>query len=119
MKNKKIIILIIIILIILIFCLIYTIRSFRKPVSRRVLIIQNNTIIQEIDLSSIQNQEIKIRSPEGGYNIIKIQNQEISISEADCPDQTCVKTGILKSENLPIVCLPHKLIIRFAEEGES
>ncbi len=119
MKHKKIMIIIIILFIILILCLLYTIQSFQNPSGRKVLIIQNNNIIQKINLSSEQNQEIKIQSPDGGYNIIKIQNHEICISEADCPDQTCVKTGILKSENLPIVCLPHKLIIRFAEEGEA
>ena len=104
---------------ILIVCIIWTIFLFRKPTGQKVLIIQDNQIIQEIYLDSAGNQEFKIPSADGGYNLIQIQNHEICISEADCPDQTCVKTGILRSENLPIVCLPHKLIIRFAEEGET
>ncbi|MBR0485305.1 MAG: NusG domain II-containing protein [Oscillospiraceae bacterium] len=116
--DKKILIILILTILILTICVISTISAFRKPESRYVLIIQNNQIIQEIRLDSAENQEFKILSADGGYNLIRIQNHEISISEADCPDQTCMKTGILRSENLPIVCLPHKLIIRFAEEGE-
>jgi len=117
-KNKKIMIIIIIIIIILIFCVIYTVRSFRKPSGKHVLIIQDNQIIYNLDLETAEDQEIRINY-QNHYNMIKIQNHEICISEADCPDQTCIRTGVLKSETLPIVCLPHKLIIRYAEEGES
>ncbi|MBE6876683.1 MAG: NusG domain II-containing protein [Ruminococcus sp.] len=116
--DKKIIILLILTVLILILCIIWTVSAFRKPESRKVLIIQDNQIIQEISLDSAENQEFKILSADGGWNLIRIENHEICISDADCPDQTCVKTGVLRSENLPVVCLPHKLIIRFAEEGE-
>ncbi len=116
-KNTKIILIITGILLLL--CAVLTIWIYRKPSGQRVLIIQNNQIIHEIYLASAKDQEIRIDAPGGGYNLIKIQNHEISIAEADCPDHTCMKTGILKSENIPIVCLPHKLIIRFAEEGEK
>ena len=116
MKIKS---LIIILFFILIFCLIDTVYSFQKSSKQKVLIIQNNQIIREIYLDSAKNQEFRISSNNGGYNLIQIQNHEICISESDCPDQTCIKTGILRSENLPIVCLPHQLIIRFAEEGET
>ena len=115
--NKKVFLIISLTGIFLIVCIIWTIFIFRKPASQRVLIIQNNQVIQEIDLSSAENQEIRINS-ENGYNIIKIYQHEICITEADCPDKTCIRTGILRSEGLPVVCLPHKLIIRFAEEGE-
>ena len=34
---------------------------------------------------------------------------------ADCPDQICVKTGKLQENGLPVVCLPHRLAIQWAE----
>jgi hypothetical protein len=37
---------------------------------------------------------------------------------ANCPDQTCVKQGVIKDGTVPIVCLPHKVIVRI-EGGES
>ncbi len=119
MPDKKAKFILIITVLILLLCAVWAAFALRKPSGQRVFIIQENKIIQELDLASEKDQEIRIASPDGGYNIIRIQNHEICISEADCPDQTCIKTGILRSENLPIVCLPHKLIIRFAEEGEQ
>ncbi|MDE6657552.1 MAG: NusG domain II-containing protein [Oscillospiraceae bacterium] len=112
--TKPVKIIMIIIILIFIFCCIWAIFIFQKPQQQNIKIIQDNQILQEIDLAIAEDQEINIPTSDGGYNIIKIQNHEIFISQADCPDQTCVKSGILKAQGLPIVCLPHKLIIRFA-----
>ena len=118
--NKKAVILIMIITaLILAVCCVWTAFVMRKPAGQRVFIIQDNQVIQEIYLDEAKNQEFQIPSADGGYNLVRIENHVISIAEADCPDQTCVRTGVLRSEGLPIVCLPHKLIIRFAEEGET
>lgn len=37
--------------------------------------------------------------------------------EADCPDHTCINSGWL--EDLPIVCLPNKLVIEFADADSA
>jgi len=116
--NKKALLIAGITGIFLIVCIIWTVIVFRKPKEQRVFIIQDNKVIYDIDLASAENQEIRIEC-ESGYNIVKIYEHEIFVSEADCADKTCVNTGILCAEGLPIVCLPHKLIIRFAEEGEQ
>lgn len=49
---------------------------------------------------------------ESGYNKIIISNGEIFVSEADCPDNVCVKTGAISDGGVPIICLPHRLEIR-------
>ena len=51
-------------------------------------------------------------------NDITIENSGIFVSDADCPDKTCVKSGKLSNENFPIICMPHRLVIRFSEQGE-
>ncbi|MBR4363215.1 MAG: NusG domain II-containing protein [Ruminococcus sp.] len=87
-----------------------------------VEITQDGKVLYTIDLASYddeQTQTIRIDSPDGGYNIIEIgEGNTIRISEADCPDKTCVKTGAL-SDGVPIVCLPHRLIIKFTDEPEN
>ena len=88
----------------------------KKSDSTCVEIVQNNRLIYRFDLSQEENRIFRIESSDGGWNEIKIENGEISITDADCPDKTCVKTGVLRSENIPIVCLPHKLVIRFADK---
>ena len=35
----------------------------------------------------------------------------ISVTEADCPDGICVRQGKLTTAGVPIVCMPHRLVI--------
>lgn len=91
----------------------------RLAESRYASIIQDGTVLYTIDLSSSEDKSIVIEGKNGGYNTVKIKDGTICISEADCPDQTCVKTGVLRSEDIPIVCLPHRLVIRYTNGPES
>ena len=82
---------------------------------QQVQIVQNGVIIKEIDLSKVDTPyEFKVEDENGGYNSILVENGKIRISSADCPDKVCVHQGWLKNE-APIVCLPHKLVIKAAE----
>ena len=47
-----------------------------------------------------------------GFNIISIEKGRIQVSKANCPDGICVAMGWLDSGTTPIVCLPHRLVIR-------
>lgn len=83
-----------------------------------VEIIQDSKVIREVDLSGVKETEIIKVEYEGHYNIIEIEPKGIHIKEADCPDKTCVKMGYLKENALPIVCLPHRLMIKYANSDE-
>ena len=96
----------------------------RRPSdSTWVEITQNGKVLSlyTFDLADFDaEQTIRIESPDGGYNIVEIgEDGTIRISEADCPDKTCIKTGTLKSEGVPIVCLPHKLVIKFTDAPQN
>lgn len=96
--------------------LVLTFVMLRKPAGTLVEVVQDGTVIRTIDLSDAENQQIRVNSPDGtSYNIITVENGEIRISEAGCPDKTCVHSGVLRSDYMPIVCLPNRLIVRFAE----
>ncbi len=47
----------------------------------------------------------------GGSNVLVIKNGEACISEADCPDGLCVKTGNIKYKGQSVICLPHRVVI--------
>ena len=47
-----------------------------------------------------------------GKNIVTIENGEIYVSYADCPDKLCMKQGKIKSEGKTIVCLPNKMTVK-------
>ena len=75
-------------------------------------ILQDGAVIREIDLSRVLREESFRVEWEGGYNTVTLRPGAICVSGADCPDQICVHMGWLRSETAPIVCLPHRLMIR-------
>ena len=58
-----------------------------------------------------EDRTVKIEG-EGGYNLLVIENGEAWLSEADCPNLLCVKTGKIRYAGQSIVCLPHRLAVR-------
>lgn len=81
-----------------------------------VEIVQDNKVLYKLDLAAEEDRTFRIESSDG-WNDITIKDHQISVSDADCPDHTCVKNGVLRYEYLPIICLPHKLIVRFCDGG--
>ena len=52
------------------------------------------------------------------YNILEISGGAASVTDANCGDHTCVRTGAVRLEGETIVCLPHRLFVRI-EGGQS
>lgn len=46
-----------------------------------------------------------------GMNKVLIENEAITITEADCPDAICIRTGFISKPKESITCLPHRLHI--------
>lgn len=68
------------------------------------------------DLSSVVfPYEVRIET-EYGYNILRISRGAIEVSESDCSEQVCVEQGAITDSLIPIVCLPHHLVIEI-EDG--
>ena len=44
-------------------------------------------------------------------NLIMVENGRVCVSEADCPDQICVRHGWIRYAGESIVCLPHRLVV--------
>ncbi|HHT37646.1 MAG: NusG domain II-containing protein [Candidatus Wallacebacter cryptica] len=84
--------------------------------------ITGNLAILEIDGEIVEkfNLETDLETyrveTEYGYNVLEFADGSVSVVEADCPDQICVHFGWIKTVGQTIVCLPHKLIIRIANE---
>ena len=90
---------------------------YKKPGGKTVQIISDGKVLYELDIENEPDREIAVEY-EGRKNIIKIENGDIYVLEAECPDHTCMKMGRLSDNGVPIVCLPNKLIIRYKEGGE-
>ena len=74
-----------------------------------VIVEQNGRETARYALS--EDRTVRIEG-QGGYNVLVIENGEAWLSEADCPNLLCVKTGKIRYAGQSIVCLPHKLAVR-------
>ena len=55
-------------------------------------------------------------STEYGENLVVVENGEVYIREADCPDKVCVKTGKANAMK-SVVCAPHGLTVTVETEA--
>ncbi|MCL2544859.1 MAG: NusG domain II-containing protein [Clostridia bacterium] len=49
----------------------------------------------------------------GQRNVVEILGEGVRVAEANCPDHWCVRKGIVPRGADIIVCLPHRLIVRW------
>ena len=86
------------------------------PVAR---ISRDGVLLEEIDLSRVDEPYSLTLEDESGRNVLSVERGRVCVSEADCPDQVCVKQGWVSSGAAPIVCLPHKLVVELVGTGED
>ena len=86
------------------------------PSKNTVRIISDGEVLYTLDLDKADDTSFDI--PYGDHiNIVEIKDHRIRVSSADCPDLTCVNMGWLSSSAMPIVCLPHHLVIEFTDDS--
>ena len=91
----------------------------RKPAAdhRIANIYADGVCVRSIDLSEVtEPYEFTVETPHGS-NTIRVEPGRIAVISADCADETCVRTGWIGENAIPIVCLPHRLVIRIEENA--
>ena len=83
----------------------------------RVVIEVDGEVYASYDMDEVKGI-IPISTPNGGENRLWVQEDLVFMDSANCPDQTCVKQGIIRDGTVPIVCLPHKVVVRI-EGGKT
>ncbi len=54
------------------------------------------------------------------YNVIKISSDGVCVTGSDCKNRICIHQGLMTSGDLPIACLPNKLLITISsDEGNG
>ena len=116
LSTKK---LIIIIAAAVIICLAVYIAAVRLAPHGDIAVISvNGEEYKRIDLSKVKEPyELRIET-EYGVNIVLVEPGAISVLSADCPDKICVYQGRLTQAGLPIICMPHRLVISI-EGGQT
>lgn len=87
-----------------------------SPVAR---ITRDGEVLEEIPLDEVEESYSFVVEDEAGSNTILVEPGRIRVSEADCPDQVCVNQGFISDGTVPVVCLPHKLMIEIVGGGSE
>ena len=116
--NKYDIGLIAVIIIINTFIILYGGRNAVKQNSKIAYIYSDNKLYGEYVLTDTVKEEIKIES-DTGYNILHIEDGQIWIHDASCPDKICISQGKISYDGEIIVCLPNKMLIKIVDNNEK
>lgn len=74
---------------------------------------QDGKIVERIDLTKVEKPySFPMYDENGGENVVLVEPGRIRVESADCPDKVCVNQGFISDSTVPVVCLPHKLLIR-------
>ena len=97
--------------------LLFLYQHFAGSKGSYILVTQNGEKIGEYSL--LENQTFVVTDENHSYNTIVIENGQVWIDQADCPDKLCVKQGKISKSGQSIICLPHKLTILVQEDSEQ
>ena len=80
-------------------------------------ITRDGVLLEEIDLARVAEPYSFTLEDERGSNTLQVEKGRIRVWQADCPDQVCVNQGWIDDSAVPIICLPHRLIIEITGDG--
>lgn len=81
-----------------------------SPVATAVITV-NGATVREIPLTTHEGRETFTVDTPNGTNEITVDGRTIAVTDADCHDKICVKSGAMERKGEVIACLPHKLLI--------
>lgn len=67
----------------------------------------------------VMNSDYEIPGKEGARNVIRVENGQVYMLEANCRDGLCIQQGRMKNTAKRIVCLPNGVVISLEGEGYS
>ncbi|OPX45434.1 hypothetical protein CLHUN_08040 [Ruminiclostridium hungatei] len=117
MKRTRIWLLVFILIMAVSFGVILSGRAKEDRGSKIAGIYQEGSAIYSIALDSVKKPySIKIKG-EKGINTVTVEPGRICVSEADCPDKSCVNCRWISKPGQMVVCLPNRLMIKIKNEA--
>ena len=116
--NKYDIALIVSIIIINVFLILNGGKTAVKSNSKTAYIQSNNELVSEYVLTEDVKDEVTIET-ETGYNVMHIENGQIWIQEASCPDKICILQGKISKNGEAILCIPNRLFIKIVDNNDE
>lgn len=67
----------------------------------------------------VMNADYEIPGKDGAVNVIRVENGQVYMLEANCRDGLCIQQGRMKNTAKRIVCLPNGVVVSLEGDGES
>ncbi len=111
MKNKKIKrdVALVLLCIIISAAVYFIINIYVKKDGAYAVVKVDGEIIQSLELN--KNTSVIVHGYQGGSNTIVVDNGQVYMTDADCPDKLCERTGRISRTGESIVCLPHRVVV--------
>ena len=77
-----------------------------------VEIVSDGEVVKTMELKNDAEYEVVT---DRGTNLVVIEDGQVTVKEADCPDKVCVNHKPVSMTGETIICLPHKLVIEIVE----
>ena len=61
--------------------------------------------------SLLEDRTVKVKTSDGHFNVVRIEDGCARIESADCSGQDCVHSHSISKGGETIVCLPNKLVV--------
>ena len=90
----------------------------RQVPADKALVFHNGVLVESLDISLLQGSYTFTVENGAGVNVIEAERGRVRVSESNCPDGLCIRQGWIGGGAIPIVCLPHRLVIRFEGANE-
>lgn len=84
--------------------------------TKTVIIVRDSKEIHRYRIDENYKKTIRIEN-EGEINTINIEDGKVSVTEANCHDELCVKSHKISRDGEMIVCLPHKLYVKIEDDS--
>lgn len=86
-----------------------------RPGGGRAVISVDGEPYRTVDLGAVTAPYEFTVQTERGWNTVRVEPGAIRVVDADCPGRDCVGQGAISDGVIPIVCLPHRLVIEIKE----
>ncbi len=84
----------------------------------QVIIKDNGVVIKTYPFDEKTNETFEFEE-DGEINTVVIKEGQVTVTEANCRDQICVKSQSISMTGEIIVCLPHKFTVEIYSEDTA
>ncbi len=91
-----------------------------SPQGRTAIVERDGEVVLRRDLSQLTEETtFTIEGDQGIEVTITLSPVGAAVTSSTCPDQVCVRTGLLTRSGESAICLPGKLSLRLEGGGDS